>query len=368
MVRYQVKIHDDSGNLLFILRDIDISRLEMTVAENEIGELTVEMPADVLKFSALKYCDYILTVERDLGAGFMVECGPGAERGFFLRDIVYSTDGQGIDRFALRAYDGNYLLDSRVVAYTAESNYTKRTDQADDMCLLIVNENLGSAATDAARRLSRLTVETGNGDGVLLTKSYARANVLNMLKSICDESWEEGSYLVFDTVYTAPGRFEFRVYIGARGVNMGSSQTNRRIVRPYPCEVTYSRKDERNFIYAGGKGEKEGRGVQTATNAEWAGASIWNRREDFINAANADDDASVLAAARTALYKSRPRWLISGTLEDREGQRYGVDYHFGDIVVAQYRDISMDVHISAVNLVYEAGKETVSVTMRSETE
>jgi len=367
VVRYQVKIHDDSGNLIHVLREADITSINMTVAENEIGELVVSMPyRDYEWLDLLNSPDRILTLERDVGNGFAVECGPGAERGFMLRDAEIETDGSYNDTLRFYAYDGNYLLDSRIIAYTAEGSYTKKTDEADDMCILVVRENLGADATDTARRLARLTVAAGYGNGPSITESFARAGVLSTLQNIANESWERGTYLAFDTVYQHPGRFEFRVYNKQRGVNMGLTAIEKRVVRPWPCKLTWSRADERNYIYAGGQGKEEGRSIQTATKDAWVNASIWNRREAWANANNTDDDASILAAARMMLYYNRPRHILEGELQDVDGQRYGIDYHFGDIVVAQYKKWALDVHISAVTIDYNSGKETVKVAVRSE--
>jgi hypothetical protein len=366
VVRYQIVINDQFGERLHTIAVNDQHSFSMTVAENEIGELITTTPQTNILWDLVNVPDRILTLERDVGRGFEVECGPGAERGFFLRDVEFSTDSNNKDYCVLYAYDGNYLLDSRLVAYTGDNSYTKRTDQTDDICLLIVREKLGAECLVEARKLARLSVAEGRGNGPTVTKTYSKANVLATLKDMAALSWEMGTYLVFDTVYTGPGTFEFRVYLNYRGTNMGGTQPTKCNVKPWPCTMRYARKDERNYIYAGGKGEGDDQTVEDAFNATWTGASIWNRREAWANAPNTEDTAAILAAAKAMLYHSRPRWVLEGELQDVDGQRYGIDYHWGDVVSAKYKTSSIDVHIAAVNIEYVAGKETVNVSVRSE--
>jgi hypothetical protein len=49
--------------------------------------------------------------------------------------------------------------------------------------------------------------------------------------------------------------------------------------------------------------------------------------------------------------------MISGKIVETEGCQFGVHYDFGDIVVAQFEEYSIDAHVDAIHGTVENGKE-----------
>lgn len=360
MARYQIVFHDDNGQRIDTFLLGDLSSMEYTILENDIGVLTLTLPLrwDFDWFQV----DRIITVERDAGSGFYTE----AEQGWFLRDWAFTSDENNNQLVELICYNGNYLLSGRVVAYNAGSAEAGKTNQADDMMKDFVRENLGSSATDTARRWANLTVEADRTLGPSITKAGSRQIVLTLLQEIALASWERGTYLVFDTVYTGAGQFKFKTYTGQRGEDHSSDSANPRLVTPELPRLEYLHGEEHNYIYCGGQGEEDARVIKTATNTAWTGASRWNRREHFEDARYVETEAAVQEDAYAFLYQYRPRRALSGNLQDSDGLRYGVDYRFGDIVTCQAFGVTMDCHVSSVHVTYADGQEALDILVRGE--
>lgn len=356
MASYQIQIHDDYGNPIDGISDNEIIYLSSAIAENDIGEMEISL-SNRWNWDFFRP-DLMLRVERNAGAGYHLL----GERNWFLR--YWSVTGPRAEILTIKAYDGNYLLDGPIVAYSAGSAQAKKSGIADDVMKTVVSENIGPTATDTDRRLSGLTIEKNYTLGPSVEYSFAKDYVLDVLRDIAFASWQKGKYLVFDTVATGTGTVEFRTYMGQRGVNRGKSGSSPLMVQLDNPMLEKTHINERNFIYAGGQGQGSDRVIKTATNPAWTGASRWNRREMFANAANVETDNAVQEAANAALYENRPRLILTGQIPD--DLTFGVDYDFGYIVVAQYAGVSFDCHVAAVSVNYVKGKEKVVAKVRGE--
>jgi hypothetical protein len=90
--------------------------------------------------------------------------------------------------------------------------------------------------------------------------------------------------------------------------------------------------------------------VQTATSAAIAGLSPYGRFETFQDARQATTAASVLAEANADLWDMRPVLSFEAQLVQTPGVQYGVQYNFGDMVTARYRNRQFDCRIEAIHV------------------
>ena len=348
---YQVKICDDDENIIAIIDNAIIAHLEWVIADNTIGAMTIIIPQiwDFAYFQAYR----TLILERDIGGGYEVV----ENRRWFMLDWGHYTDAQGGKFTYITAHDSNEILNGYTVAHDEGTGYADKTDNYDDICKLVVTENIVSPV-DTTRAIAGITVATGTGTCGSDTFSLARQNLLSICQQCANASWEEGLYLVFDMVNTGPGTFEMRTYTGQHGVDHTADSDDPRVVtlEEGRLEVLFS--DSANYIYAG-------KPIKTAQNTRWGAPSKFFRRERYVSAQSDNSDA-VQMLARAELQRTRPRIVLSGKIAETDGLRYPVDYQWGDLVSVQYEGYGMDAHITAVGATYDAGKETLNISVRGE--
>jgi hypothetical protein len=356
---YQIKFCDDNESIIDIFDNSVISSLEWNIVENDAGTLHAVLPQlwDWSYFQPYR----TLILERDTGAGYAIV----ENRRWFLQDWAFGTDEQGNHYTEITARDQNILLDGYVNAYPQGDAKADRTDQYDDLCKLFVTDNMVSP-TDTTRTLAGITVATGVGDAPEDTVSMSYKNGLALCREFANASQEEGTYLVFDLVNTGAGTYEMRTYIDQHGVDHSMTGGDPRVITLRNARIETKWSEARNVITAGGMGSKAARIVKTATNTAALAYSKFCRREAFVSASGTETEDAVQAVARAELYKTRPKVILTGTIEETPGLQYGIDYGWGDLLTAQYRGISVDCHVVAVGATYNAGKEELQITVRGE--
>jgi hypothetical protein len=365
-VATQIYLRDPFGTLQTIINGF--VRLEYGRAESKTGYLTLDLDP-VSTDTSLFRVDTRLEPWRTVGANAPYLDG---ESVFFVRAFGYITDNSGREIFRVEAQDANYLLASRHVAYAAGTTQAAKTGKADDLCKAIVRENLGASATDATRSLAAyLSVQADLALGPTVTKEFSRRIVSDVLTDLVQESFQQGTYLAYDTVYTGAATLEFRTYTGRRGVDHGraSGQTvvisreRKNLESPSFIE---DHSEEYTAVYAGGQGLGADRVVKSATNSTAAGLSPFNLREKWVDARNTATDAAIQSEANAGLQTYRAKKVLTGNIIDADGCLYGVHYNFGDVVYAEYRGQGYDAHINAIHVTVENGRETIDCQVRAE--
>jgi hypothetical protein len=362
----QIYLRDPAGNMLTMFSNF--VRCEYARGENKVGFMTLDFDPANINLSIFR-TDCRLEPWRSVGGLSPYLDG---ETVYYVRRWGYTMDSQGRELFRVAAMDANYLLDGPIVAYPAGDAKAKMTNQADDICKDIVRQNIGSTATDTTRSLAAyLTVAADLSLAPSISREFSHRIVSSVLQDVCAESFQQGTYLCYDTVYTSPTMLEFRTYTGQRGINHGRASGQTVVIsreRQNFEEPSYfeDHENEKNFVYAGGKDVGAARVIKTATNAAAVGLSPFNRRELWIDARNTSTDAAVQAEANSALQDNRYRKTLTGKIIDTEGCRDGVHFRYGDIVYAEYRGQGFDAHINMLNVVIEGGRETRINQIRAE--
>jgi hypothetical protein len=365
---HQLHVLSPTGGLLTILTDSQLSSLDYGLKENEPGILEFTLSPDFdLSFLPI---DGQIEIYRSVGGGAMQLEGDTA---WFIRKVDLVTDQAGITAIHVLAKSAMDILDRRIVASYAGTSYTEKIAiKWDDLLREFVDENFGPGAADATRDLTPwLTIEADTSTGANVTRSAAWREVLKTLQDIIAEVKGSGTYAAFDVVRTAPATFEFRVFFGARGTDHSATGANPVIVSQErhnlsQPQLSFDWEGEHNFIYALGQGEKSERVLQTAQDAARIGISPFNRQEFNRDARQTELAASVLAEANSALEQYRPKVNFTGYITQTEGSLYGVHWNWGDIVTAEYKGLSFNCHLEAVEVsVLDNGTEIAQGFLRS---
>jgi hypothetical protein len=344
------------------------SKLEYKRAEGQVGILILDLDPNTPILGGLKL-DYRLEPWRTAGNGAPYLDGDSP---FYLRSIGRKTNADGSQVMTLVAYDANYLLKGANVAYfKGDAEATKTATAADDVMKAIVRENRGSLADDTARSFATyMTVQADLTAAPVTTKEISRRPVLDILNELAAESLKGGTYLTFDTVRVDATTLEFRTYTGQRGVNHGSTGSQRVTLREgqnlQEVEIVEDHTEEITVVYAGGTGTGDKVTVKTATNTAALGLSPFNRREKWITVNSSDGD-TIQSAANAELSACRARKTFAGKLKDIDGCQEGVHFQFGDLLYVEDNDgQGYDAHYNSLHVTIEGGLETRDSQIRAE--
>lgn len=378
LAQHQLYLYSPTGELLTIIPDGGFVSLDYGFRENEPGVLEVTLPGDFRR-------DYLridgeIEVYRAYGiGGYQLE----GNTAFFIRRIVFQTGEDGTRFIQVTAYSATDILKRRIVAYYAGSSYSEKLNLPwDNMMREIVDENYGPGASYSGASygdpLNRdltpwLVIEPDLNFGASypIDRSFAWEIVLNVLKGITDDVKSQGIYCSFDLVRVSPAHFEFRVFLGPRGVDHSEDSASPVVVSEEAHNLVIPVLDddwqvEHNFIYAAGQGQEDDRIIRTAEDTARLWLSPFNRQEYQRDARNSKLPDTVQAEASSALEEGRPRNVFSGKIAQTEGCLYGVHWGWGDIVTASYQGRSFDCHVDSVTISIDAiGTEHVEGNLRS---
>lgn len=376
MATWEIWLSDPSGNRIALLDRT--SGFAVTRIRNGIGAAVITIPTDYDKLIAV---DYLLEFWRTAEGG-----GQKLFNVYFIRRWRMSEGADGNEYTTVWAYDGNYLLKSRVVAYASESAEALQTDYMDDMIKAVVTDNLGGDAA-AGRDLSAVaggfTVAADLSAASSKTKAFAWDNVYDVARDISEASRADGTPLYFDVLpsfETSSIAWQFRTYTTRLGADHSTTSDQpvffgRQWGNLEGGYYEYDHTEELNYVYGRGQGTGEariGEGVTTAdaSDTDRINASIWNRREGFCNASSGGGGLTieaVLSDAQARLEANPPKWRAGGKLLDTPQARYDIDWTFGDTVVLEVRGAQFDTDISAVSFSVDGdGKEDTDIRVEVE--
>jgi hypothetical protein len=253
----------------------------------------------------------------------------------------------------------------------ATSAEADKTDYADDMIKEIVDEQVGSSASETGR--NRISVAADLSAASSFSKAFAWRNVLRTCQEIAEQANQNDEYLAFDVVRTNIAEFELRTYTGQRGRDHSRDSNDPRLVSRktgnlFEASFGTSHSNERNYIVVGGKGEETARTIVDRSDTTRINSSQWNRRERFEDGRNAGTTTAALnSIGDAALDEFKPKQILTGTLKDTTGMKYGIHYGFGDLLTAEAFGYAVDVHVSGVKVtVDQDGGEQIDIKLRGE--
>ncbi len=182
------------------------------------------------------------------------------------------------------------------------------------------------------------------------------------LQEIAQASYNNGTYLVFDTVCSVPPgsgsamAFEFRAYTGQRGVDHRFPSGNPPLLIGPDFgnldDVEYEEDAENEITRAivGGQGQGTGRTFTRKDDATREGESPFALIESFKNATGESAAAGLANEADALLKAGLPRKTLTGRVVPTSGLIYGVHYGWGDFVTLQVDGDSFDAHLNQVHV------------------
>lgn len=341
-------------------------RVEYSLIESDIGTLVVEGPLSALPAGIGP--DAQLRVLRSVyGTTPYLEGGAV----WLLRQWTIAITLGGERRYRIEAQHVNSLLARRIVDYAAGSAQTSKTGAADDLIKEVVAENFVSP-TDVTRTMSGLGVDPDLAAAPSVSKAFAYQQTLSVIKALCAQSAQNGTYLGFEVVPTAGGDFQVITFTSQRGID--------RTARPSAAfslerrnlasgSLTYDYTEEATRVIAGGQGEKAARDVERADNADAQSASPYGLIEAFrqANGVEKGDTAALQGEAEAGLWQKRGRVRFAGSAQQITGSLYGVDYGWGDIVPVQFEGITLACRIPVVrNTATKQNGEDLDIRLSSD--
>lgn len=284
----------------------------------------------------------------------------------------------------VRAFHANNLLDRRIIAYPAGSDFTtKGPDFADDLIKEFVNQNMLTGIVGASRDgvetyadvSAYLTKQIDLSQGATVSKSGARRRLLDLLTDLANASATAGVYLTFEIYAASESTLELRTYATQRGVDrsVGNSAgqspvilselrgnlTNAHLIVDYT--------EAASFIVAGGQGEETERLIGTAFDATRAATSPFGRIERFRDAANVSIQASVDDEADSQLRQARPLILFTGDLVETPALTRGIDFDLGDTLTAEQGRQQYNVRLDVIRETITSQGRRIGCGLRSVT-
>ena len=364
-VKYQLKYIDFSSNEVIIN---DWFKLDFTRSEGSIGYLYLDLP-DIYPYRFFKK-DAVIEVYRSIGGyGYYLE----GETGYLIRAIRYKTDENGNKLLHLLCHDGISILDRRIVPYPSETDQSRINMGADDALKQLVTDNIISP-TDTERSIPTKYFYRDTKYSqcpVIIQKEFAYRKLLPLMQEICDDSKAGGSYLTFDVVRGSSNFFLFKTYVNTRGRDRGITSGSPLVFSLEAGNLSYvtvanDYSEERNFIYAGGRGQDSNRVIATASDPISIAESPFSRWEDWIDATDVENPDAVQSEADTRLHQASQKVVINAHLQQTVDCMYGLHYGFGDIVNINYHGFVIDVHIDTVSITCDSNSvENVKVYGRN---
>lgn len=354
MALYKINYRDPYGNLLEVFKQFE--RLEYVRKENEIGVMNIRLPRSIPK--SILRPDARMEIWRNVGATNKLV----GNTTWFLED--WEINSQYMD---LTAYDANWIIDGAIVDYNAGTTDASCTaEAADDAMKRILRHNLSTGTSTAilVGLSPYLTIEADVTQAPTTTKDFSRRNCLRLLQEMAQESREKGTYLSFDIEYVDSGQLTFKTYTGQRGFDHGRDSGSPVIMSERSKslgDVSYTEKHgrEKTYVLAGGQGQEDARMVERVQDDTRYYRSPFGMRKLWLDARMCSTSDSLMAEANAELEANQPEIKLTGRVVDTDGLRFGIHYDFGDIVVAEFEDISIDAHIDTIHVVVQNGYEQI---------
>lgn len=342
---------------------VDYTALSYTKRVNSPGLLTFQLLGEHSAIAELEEDGIVEAWRRDADAGLAWHCD---FRGLYRGSVQAHTE-RGVAQFRGYVQGALSLLARRIVAWPAgvdgRSKFTNTP--AETVLKNLVAYNATSVATTGNGRhragaITGLSVATDQGRGNVISWACAYKPLLEQLQGIARVAGGD-----FDLVYSAPASWTFEFYPPQLGVDRSATTHFAMLYGNMASPtLTRTRLDERTVAIVAGQGDDVSREIAIVTGPDYA---LTRDIEAFVDARNVElgDTAALTARGNEALDAARVRTLLSYRPLATRGTIYGRDFALGDLVTAQYLDVTVVQQVYAVTVTLGAdGGEDVTIEMR----
>lgn len=267
------------------------------------------------------------------------------------RTIVDQVKADGTILVNLYGVGYTELLSRRVVVPPTGYESSDKIGNAETLIKAYVNDQAVNPA-DADRIIPGLSIEPDGSFGRLTSYSALYTNLLSVVSKIATDG--EIEFGVVGGV--TPGTFALRV-LPAWGLDKSTNNLNG--VNPVQFDVaagnmdipifSRNRSDERNVVYAGGRGEGINRRFLETHNINLNDSPL-NRREGFLDLRNARSDSDLSTASMDYLDKYEAQQKLTFNIIQTESVRWLEHWSLGDIVTSKYFNRTFDQRIKSVTV------------------
>jgi hypothetical protein len=360
---YQIELTDPTGIQLLPNIDQYVS-LNTMRAVNNVGTCTLVLSDQTPDQKA--FMNTLAAWERFFIDGrirVMVSTNGGPmtcadETVYFIRKTSRDLDASNHMTMTFECEDTIGLLKRNTITNDATNAQAKyASTYLDNMCKAVFTSMFGAGAN--CDWSSLITVAANQSLGYQSAMQFPGQQALQVMQKIAQVSTTNGIYLAFD-VYSDGQAFEYRTYVGQRGIDRRASTGNALIIGPefgnvLSCHYEDDHTAEGTYIIAG---------AQTSEDTVREGLSPFGKIVQLITTSGKDSN-SQLADAQAGLRAARSKRLFTAQMIQCEGSLYSVQYNYGDFVTAQFWGQAFDCHMDAVSRTIAAGKETITCLLRS---
>lgn len=374
---YQIWLSTPFGTRVAVLDMEAVTKATYSRTTNAVGALTIECERDAVPDGWVTEDARIEVWRRPDGGPWGLE----GEGPWLLSKAVKGISKDGARYWKLTAESLTTLLKRRHVLYYANSTHALYTSTvAETLLKNLVTYNFLSGATSSpfntvsgitARNLSTyLTMAATGGLGPSITKQFAWRNVLPVMQEVCKDATGSGTPMYFDIVQSGTA-FEYRVYTGQRGVDR-STGANKLVISDErgslggDIESGIDWSDSASVVLAGGQGQDAARLVVGVADAAAVARSPFGRREAWVDATQVSTLTGLATEAVQELRARRAKRTLTGDLLSVPGAVYGLDWGFGDKVIAEFEGEQYTARIEAVTVTLNGGKEEVKAAIKGE--
>ncbi|GAC1694705.1 MAG: hypothetical protein NVS9B9_17240 [Ktedonobacteraceae bacterium] len=352
------------------------THLSYTRVVNDAGELRITIPEILPDYMIDE--DFRIEVWRRItdSTGLFGTSYLDTDTCWFVQDWDYTMVG-GRHFTEIQAVSAAHFLERRTIPYKVGTAQTNKTNlAADDMMKSFVTDNLGSGAGTDSTGLARsiatayFSVQENHGLGPTVSKIADNKSLGQVLREIFADTDTTGTPVFFDVVYKADGTFRFETFIGARGSDHSFPNGNApAYFSPIRGNINSARKQARNrngvnAVYLTGKGDGPHEQTAWAVDNTRISKSPFNRREEHIKAP-LHMSVALTNEANILLKEKRPRVIYTGEITSTPGLAYGLHWKWGDVITVNFFGTPVNCRIDAVDVLVEAGKETVKAVLRT---
>lgn len=392
--KYEIFVCDPYGNVVAPFNGVDFNlfvELSISRAVGEVGACYLRISggssstnvlAIISRFGLLRK-DSILVIYRTSGTKHAIFL----DTVWFVRSIEQYREATGSFVVKITAYDGNYLLQSRLTSKRKDSSvqYPFLNDYPANIMYKIVRDNVGSGAGQRqvfnfseepplnpyGYSINELSGDT-NGYYAFYKNVFDAVKELSEMTMVPFSSDKPAMPVFFDVVSVSSTSFIFTLFPQQRGSDRRNlySSANPTILSDTQGQLRNIRfvgdwNAERTVIY--GVTQQVTNDVNNVneyvvTDYQRTQNTPYSRRELLFNPTSGSPNSEALRELKNP--SNYPTFSAFATLQDSPSFMYGIDWNYGDYFTINVFGTNVDARINAISVTLTEKAEQIDVSLQ----